>query len=317
MRVTDRLGRSAAGVGRAGRRAVTVAVLAAFLMAAAQLIGLAAGLGTGPGTGRGTGPGIGSGIGPGLAGLAGGSAWAAGDPPDVRGLTPAAARQALLAWNRSTVVTFSPTLADLPAGTDPSTVVAVRSALVNTPQFAAAAAPQVTVTLGTLVPDLTGDTLATATELLARHGLRLAPRPVDAAPDWLVTGQEVQPATLVDFRSPLAVFLVAPPVVATVPASPPPVVRPGPLRPVVLIAAGSSAAVLLLLAVLGPLALRRARRARRSPPLERVEVRAHPGRVVGPELVELAPRPGQPGTVGVRLEPRYDPGTFLIEEDHR
>jgi len=242
----------------------------------------------------------------------GGVAFAANDPPDVRGLSPAAAKQALLAWDKSAVISFAPALADLPPGTDPSTVVALRATRASQPQFAAAASP-VVVELGTAVPELTGDTLATATDELARHGLRPAARPVDAAPDWLVNGQEVAPGTLVGFRAPVAVFLVAPVGVTT-----PPPAAPAPSNgPRIVLVAGSSAGALVLLALLATLALRRTRRRRRRPPLERVEARAHPGQLIGPELIERDPGPGRPGTVGVRLEPRYDPGTFRIEEARR
>jgi hypothetical protein len=236
------------------------------------------------------------------------------DPPDVRGLSPGAAKQALLTWDKSAVISFSPPLSELPPGTDPSTVVAVRASRTSQPQFTAAAAP-VVVELGTVVPDLTGDTRASATDELARHGLRPAARPVDAPPDWLVNGQDVAPGTVVGFRGPIAVFLVAP-VVVTTPPRPIPPARPS-IGPRVAVVAGSSAAAVALLALLGVMALRRTRRHRRPPRLERVEARPHPGQLIGPDLIERDPGPGRPGTVAVRLEPRYDPGTFEMQEAPR
>lgn len=241
----------------------------------------------------------------------GGAAFAVDDPPDVRGLSPAAAQQAVLNWDKSAVISFSPALSELPPGTDASTVVAVRAIRASQPQFTAAAAP-VVIDLGTVVPDLAGDTRTTASDELARHGLRLAARPVDAPPDWLVDGQEVAPGTVVGFRGPVAVFLVAP-VVVTTPPRPVPPARPS-IGPRVALVAGSSAAAVVLLALLGVVALRRTRRRRQPPRLERVEARPHAGQLIGPDLIERETGPGRPGTVGVRLEPRYDPGTFEIQQ---
>jgi PASTA domain len=251
-------------------------------------------------------------------GLAGTPASAAPDLPEVRGLTPTQAQQAVnRAFNPApasatvaVTVTFTPALTALPAGTDRSTVVASRASWLNPTQYGKAT-PQVTIAVGTLVPDLTGDTLTRARAVLAQHGLLVAAEPDGVGPDWLVTGQELEPGTVVEFRAPLTVFFAAP---ATSPTAAP--LRSGPSRTALLVGGAVAFVVLMAIGALATLIGRRIRGRRNPPPAaERVEVPVHPGPVIGPELVEL-PDP-YPETTEIRLEPHDDPGAFHLEEGPR
>jgi hypothetical protein len=157
--------------------------------------------------------------------------------------------------------------------------------------------PQVRLTLGTTVPDLSGSTPQQASRVLAARGLTLRTDPAQAGADWIVSAQRVAPGTIVEFG--LAVGATFTPL----PSQPPWLL--------IAVAAGGGL-VLLLLAVALVRAIRRPRRPRRPPaPKELIQVRSHPGTVIGPDLDELGT------SVSVRLEPRYDPGTFTLEEAPR
>ena len=215
----------------------------------------------------------------------------AADPlPDVHGLSVPDTRRALQAWNKGVVITFQPDLKQLPPGATESTVVASRAEQVATPagELASATGPRVLVTLGALMPDLTGLTQPQARSALADRGLTLAADRLVPA-DWVVSSQQ-PPGSVVEFRPPVQVGFAAPAVVAPPTQSPPP--PPRRLLPVSLpVAAGTGAAALLLL-LLGTVfvarSVRRGRRRRQQArPREHIEVRAFPGQVTGPDVFDL------------------------------
>jgi hypothetical protein len=222
-----------------------------------------------------------------------GTAWA-DDPPDVRGLSVTQARAKLTAWNDSVVVQVLPQ--QLPAGVDQSTVVVATSTWLNrsAQPGTAVVRPQVRLTLGTTVPDLSGSTPQQASRVLAARGLTLRMDPAQAGADWIVSAQRPAPGTIVEFGLAVGATFTPPP-------SRPPWLLIG--------LVGGGLLVLLLLTVALVRAIRRPRRPRT--PRELIQVRSHPGTVIGPDLDELGT------SVSVRLEPRYDPGTFTLEEAPR
>jgi beta-lactam-binding protein with PASTA domain len=219
-----------------------------------------------------------------------GAAWAA-DPPDVRGLSVSEAKTRLTAWNDSVTVQLVPQ--SLPAGVDQSTVVVATATWLNpgAQPGVAVVRPVVRLTLGAGVPDLSGSTQAAATRVLAARGLTLRADPAQVGPEWTVTGQTLAAGTIVDFGQSVGATFAAPP-------------SARPWTVVALIGGGA----LLVLALLVLLLVRVVRRRPTAPSGPSIEVRAQNGTVIGPDLDELGP------SVSVRLEPRYDPGTFTLEE---
>jgi hypothetical protein len=210
--------------------------------------------------------------------------------PDVHGLSVPDTRRALESWNKGVVITFDPDLRQLPPGATESTVVASRAEQVTTPpsELKSATGPRVLVTLGALMPDLTGLNEQAARSALSDRGLTLAADRTLPA-DWVVSSQP-PPGTVVEFRPPVQVGFVAPPVVApptVVPPPPPP--RPFPVS--LPVAAGAGGGVLLLLVLATVLVARSVRHSRRrkdrARPREHIEVRAFPGQVTGPDVFDL------------------------------
>lgn len=202
------------------------------------------------------------------------------DPlPDVHGLSVPDTRRALQAWNKGVIITFEPDLKQLPPGATESTVVASRAEQVTTPasEFASTTGPRVLVTLGALMPDLTGLTQPQARSALADRGLTLAADRLLPA-DWVVSSQP-PPGTVVEFRPPVQVGFAQPPVV--VPPTQPPL-PPRRTFPVSLpVAVGAGAGVLLLLvlgAVLVARSVRRRRRHRKARPRNTSRYAPSPGR---------------------------------------
>jgi beta-lactam-binding protein with PASTA domain len=239
------------------------------------------------------------------AGTAAGAVRAA-DPPDVRGLSVADARAKLTAWNDSVVLQLLPQ--QLPAGVDQSTVVVVTSTWLNpsAQPGVAVVRPQVRLTLGSTVPNLSGSTPADATRVLAARGLKLRVEPAQVGPEWMVTTQQVAPGSIVEFGLTVGATFAAPP-------SPPP-------WRLIAVAAGGGLVVLLLIVALVRMARRprtskqrtsKQRKPKQRAPRESIQVRTHAGTVLGPDLDELGT------SVSVRLESRYDPGTFTLEEAPR
>jgi beta-lactam-binding protein with PASTA domain len=247
-----------------------------------------------------------------------GAAWAA-DPPDVRGLSVPDARARLTAWNDSVVLQILPQ--QPPPGVDQSTVVVATSTWLNpsAQPGAAVVRPQVRLTLGAAVPSLSGSTPADATRVLAARGLTLRVDPAQAGPDWIVTRQRVAPGTIVEFGVAVGATFTAPP------GHPP--------WTLIAVAGGGGLLVIGLVALLVRLARRpKTPKTPKTPPpttpkpqqsqqsqrtqktrasKESIVVRTHTGTVIGPDLDELGT------SVSVRLEPRYDPGTFTLEEAPR
>jgi hypothetical protein len=212
------------------------------------------------------------------------------DPlPDVHGLSVTDTRRALESWDKGVVITFTPDLKELPPGATESTVVASRAEQVTTPpsELKSASGPRVLVTLGVLMPDLTGLTQSQARSALADRGLTLADDRLLPA-DWVVSAQP-PPGTVVEFRPPVQVGFAAPAVVppVVVPSTPGPPPRTYPVSLPMAIAL--AAAVLLLLILATALMVRRVgrRRARRARPHEHIQVHAHAGQVIGPDVFDL------------------------------
>jgi hypothetical protein len=222
------------------------------------------------------------------------------DPPDVHGLNVADTRKVLVAWNKGVVIIFDPDLRQLPRGATEANVVAVRDTLLtqSPQQQSAVGGPRVLVTLGAIMPDLTGLDEPHARAALADRGLTLDATPARPQPEWVVIGQAYPPGTLIEFRVPVPAAFGPP---AAPPLPPPP---PRPWLPVSLpIAIAIAAGVLLLLVLVTALVVRgvrRGRRARRSQdrdrdrqqrPPEHIEVHAFAGQVTGPDVFDL---PGAP-----------------------
>ena len=219
------------------------------------------------------------------------------DPPDVHGLNIADTVKVLQSWNKGVVIIFDPALRQLPKGATQDNVVASRDGLVNqstqSPQeFSAANGPRVLVTLGELMPDLTGLGESQARTVLANRGLTLDPTPDRPPVNWVVTGQAYPPNSVVEFVPVPAAF--GPPA-----APPPPPPPPGP-RVTLPVAIAIGAGALLLLGLVTALVSRGVRRSRRKShdkrPAEHIEVRAFAGQVTGPDVFDL---PGAPPVASV------------------
>jgi hypothetical protein len=240
-----------------------------------------------------------------------------GDMPGVYGLSVVDTRKVLQSWNQGVIITFQPDLKELPNGATESTVVASRAVQVaaSPGDLKAAFEPQVIVTLGARMPDLTGMSEQAARAALSDRGLSMTADPSSPPTDWTVSGQSVPAGDVAEFRPPVRVTFAAP-------APPPAVVPPAQVVPLpdrrswlpvsvpVAIAIGAAALVLLILvAALVARGIRRGRRKRNDRdrdrhqrPPERIEVHAFAGQVMGPHVFDLpgaapvgsvAPREGQ------------------------
>jgi hypothetical protein len=223
-------------------------------------------------------------------------AWAARvDPPDVTGLSLPAAQEALQLWDKSVLLIVVPELKEIPSGMDQGNLLIVSSKWLN-PDPIDAVRPEVQLNLGTRMPDLTGLSFAAASTILTRHGLILATIPARPGPDLVAQSQTPEVALLIGVRSQVQVVFGQPSPTAPTTSTPspvPPVVRPWSPGLVATVATAAGAGVALL-ALLGLLALRRAARWRRrghdQDVSEQIDVRTYAGQVVGPDLVEGAPR---------------------------
>ncbi len=238
-------------------------------------------------------------------------AWAA-DPPDITGFTVDQAETALRNWDKTVVITYVPSLRDLPDGYTRDTVLVASSLWVKTPGVAAVA-PLVRVDLGATLPDLTSLTALDASRSVAPMQLKTDGLPRDAQSDWVVVGQRPAAGTVVAFGSLVTLILTAPsPAATTPPVTTPPVIVTPPGRradPLLVAAVAGGSGLLLVLAALATTStMRRRRRRRRDPAPEHIEARGHPGHVVGPHIAASAP------SVSVRLEPRSSLGTITLEE---
>jgi hypothetical protein len=212
------------------------------------------------------------------------ASWAQDEPPDVRGLPVTEATARLAEWNRSVFFIYEPP-PDIGLDMDPVDVVVSRMELATAPAASSANRPVVRLITGRLIPDLSGLTREQALTAIARRELVLATSPTQAPATWVVNSQRPAPGTILEFTERDVTVVLADP-------GTPPDPDGGWLglsRPTLVALGGSSVAVLAILALLGTLALRRARR-RRGPP---------------------------GGTVSVRLVPRYDPGTLTLHQDGR
>jgi hypothetical protein len=222
------------------------------------------------------------------------------DLPDVHGLSVADTRKVLQSWNKGVVIIFEPDLKELPPGATESTVVASRATQVTSSAataFGAVNGPRVLVTLGAVMPDLTGLHESDARAAMADQGLTLAADPAQPPADWTVSSQSAPAGSVVEFGAPVSVQFAAPEVV---PPLPPPPRRLLPVSLPVAVAAGAGA---LLLIVLGTaLVARSVRRRRRAKdqnqdrdqnrrPREHIQVHAFAGQVTGPDVFDL---PGAP-----------------------
>jgi hypothetical protein len=250
-------------------------------------------------------------------------AAAADDPPTLVGDTVSQAEAALIAWDKTVIIDFVPSLKELPPGFTPDNVLVASSHLLP-PVAIDTTGPQVEVDLGTVMPDLTGLTPVAVIDTLDPLEIKAEMLPRLIPPESVVSVQRPPAGTIVAFGSLVTVVLAAP-VLAT---TPPPTTEP-PTTPAVvatppnsgvdpvLVAAvgGGSAALLVLIALVSLTSLRRRARRRRAALPERVEVHGYPGQVVGPTITANGP------TLSVRLDPRSDPGTVTVvtvaEEDPR
>jgi hypothetical protein len=230
------------------------------------------------------------------------------DPPDVHGLNISDTVKVLQSWNKGVVIIFDPDLRQLPNGATQENVVASRDALVTpsstaSPQqlkeFSAALGPRVLVTLGAVMPDLTGLTDSQARTILANRGLAFDPTPDRPPATWVVTGQGYPSGSVVEFSAPIPAAF-GPPVT---PPPPPPPPRPG-LKVSLPVAIGIGAGALLLLVLLTTFLVRGLRRGNRpekkqqdkSHRPEHIEVHAFAGQVTGPDVFDL---PGAPPVASV------------------
>jgi hypothetical protein len=209
------------------------------------------------------------------------AAWATDAPPDVTGLPVAEATARLTQWNKAVFFRYVPS-AEAGADMAPGDVVVARSEISTDPQTGTAAVrPVATLTLGRVVPDLSGLTAAESREILDRRELRLLASPDQAPPTWTVAGQRPAPGTIVAFT--------AEDVVRAELTNP--VVDDGGLTRPQLVAIASGGGALFLVALLGVLLLRRSavRRGRSDADpsgVEPIEIRSYAGHVVGPDLIE-------------------------------
>ena len=243
-----------------------------------------------------------------LAATAGpaGAAFAAvaEDAPDVRGQSIEAATAILHKWDKGVTIAFQPQLAELPPGTDPAyLVVADQSTVTPSPIGTAAFVPMVLLTLGAIVPDVTGLSRTQATDLLGPLGLALRAAPAPA--NWVVQEQRPKTGELASLLEPVVVVLADPaPVTPTAtagPGVPTGTVVPGELVRW-LVAGGTSLLVLLLLVtalLVRRASRRRARAGRHVRPGrdgragedggEAVEVRGFPGDAREPVVTTAGP----------------------------
>lgn len=219
-------------------------------------------------------------------------AWARDDPPDVRGLPVNEATNRLAQWNQSVFFVYEPA-PDIGLDIDVSNVLVSRMELVTSPAGTSANRPVVRLITGRRIPDLTGLTREQALKAIERRELVLVTSPEQAPAEWVVRNQRPQAGTILEFTPANAVT-----VVLVDPAPPPVQAEPwlGLSRPTLVAVAGSSVAVLAVLALLGTLAVRRAGRRRAS--WARDQGDAEPG-----------------DGVSVRLVPHYDPGTLTLYQD--
>ena len=154
------------------------------------------------------------------------------------------------------------------------------------------------VTLGAVMPDLTGLDEPRARAALAGRGLTLDATPARPRSDWVVTGQAYPPGTAVEFRVPVPAAFGPP----AAPPPPPPPPRPWLTLPVAIAIAAGVLLLLVLVTALVVRGVRRGRRARRAQdrdrdrdrqqrPPEHIEVHAFAGQVTGPDVFDL---PGAP-----------------------
>lgn len=144
-----------------------------------------------------------------------------GQPPDLVGLTPDAARKAISAWQPADgsdgVPIFTP--ATPPDVADPASVVVVRQGapIPATNQGAGAPTTQVPLTLGVPMPSLIRLTRSAATTGLDGAGLTVVTWNPGAAGDQdVVTGQSPTKGTLVAFADPVVVSFTRDPIVPNV-----------------------------------------------------------------------------------------------------
>jgi hypothetical protein len=234
-----------------------------------------------------------------LAVLAWPSAAHAADPPDVTGLTIDAATTALKQWQSNVAITYSPPLEQLPRGVDQSTVVVLRSTQDKT--SASAKLPRIQLDLGAAVPDLAGRTRAEADASLFARGLVIE-ADATAPADWIVQLSKPEAGQLVRFGTRVTVILVAPPTLAPTPTQPPP--PPANRVPTAAVAGGVGLLVLVLVAG-STLAVRRSRtRAPVPAAAPHLDVRAHHGGVIAPEIRYAGPDLSL-RVVGHRGDPAY------------
>jgi hypothetical protein len=217
--------------------------------------------------------------------------WAQDEPPDVRGLPVTEATTRLAEWNRSVFFIYEPP-PDIGLDIDPANVLVSRMELVTSPGSLSANRPVIRLITGRLVPDLSGLTREEALTAIARRELSLVTSPALTPATWVVSSQRPAAGTLLEFTEGTVTVVLADP--ATPPAEDDGWL--GLSRPTLVAVGGSSVVGLAILALLGTLALRRARLRR--------------------------PPPGQPDTdpaaaVSVRLVPHYDPGTLTLHQDGR
>jgi hypothetical protein len=211
------------------------------------------------------------------------------EPPDVRGLPVTEATSQLAQWNRSVFFIYEPP-PDIGLDIDPANVVVSRMELVAAPG-SSANRPVVRLITGRRIPDVAGLTREQALTAIQRRELVLVTSPQQAPANWVIRSQQPEAGTILEFTPANAVTVVlADPAV--------PVVEDrrwlGLSRPALVAVAGSSVAVLAVLALLTTLAVRRAGR-RRAPS--------------APDQSEPEP------AVTVRLVPHYDPGTLTLHQD--
>jgi hypothetical protein len=236
-----------------------------------------------------------------IAVLAWPSVARAAGPPDVTGLTIAAAKAALRQWRDDATIVYSPPLEQLPPGVDQSTVVVLRSAELPIPSNSKS--PRILLELGAAVPDLVGLSRAEAQAALVPLGLVMEAD--TTAPDnWVVQLTKPAVGQLVPFGTPVTVILVAPPVR---PTTEPPVPRPTSVPTAAVVGAGG---LLLLLLVAGStLALRRSRtRAPVTTVPPHIDVRGHHGEVIAPEVRSVGP------DLSLRVVGHRGDPTYTVEE---
>jgi hypothetical protein len=133
-------------------------------------------------------------------------------PPNVVGLPGGDAQKLLVTtWTDRAFVTFAPVGGQPPAGTDVELGVVVKQGLSNPDWQKTGKAPEVTLFVNAVVPNLVGMRRGDAAALTARHGLLLvverSPRALDT---WVVARQSPDPNTQTQWGARVVVTLVAP-----------------------------------------------------------------------------------------------------------